>query len=54
VSAGSSGLVYNTPEILKIAATYYKNMFRWEDRCAVSLDDNFWTLDEMVSPGLLS
>jgi hypothetical protein len=30
-----NGLVYDTPEILKIAANYYKEFFKKEDREAV-------------------
>jgi hypothetical protein len=42
-------LVHDITEILKPAANYYKDLFRWEDRGGVSLDENFWTRDEMVS-----
>jgi hypothetical protein len=46
---GPNGLVHDTSKILKMAANYYKNLFRWEDRGAVTLDNNFWTPEEMVS-----
>jgi hypothetical protein len=43
-------MVTETPDILRVAGDYYKNLFRWESRGAVSLDDQFWESSEMVSP----
>jgi hypothetical protein len=45
---GSNGLVYDTPEILMIVASYYKELFKKEDRGVVFLDDNFWDLEERI------
>jgi hypothetical protein len=41
---GPNGLVNDTSEILKVAASYYKNLFKKEERGVVSLDANFWPL----------
>jgi hypothetical protein len=47
---GPNGLVSETTEILKVAADYYKELFRWEDRCTISLEGQFWEAKDMVSP----
>jgi hypothetical protein len=43
-------MVTETPEILKVATNYYKELFSWENRGDVSLDSQFWDNSEMVSP----
>jgi hypothetical protein len=47
---GLNGMVTETPEILKVATNYYKELFSWENRGDVSLDSQFWDSSEMVSP----
>jgi hypothetical protein len=47
---GPNGMVTETPDILRVAADYYKNLFRWESKGAISLDDQFCESSEMVSP----
>jgi hypothetical protein len=39
---GPDGLVHETSEILKVAANFYKDLFRKESRGSFSLDNNFW------------
>jgi hypothetical protein len=46
---GAEGLMYDTHEILKIAADYYKDMFRWESRGSFSLESDFWGSKELVT-----
>jgi hypothetical protein len=38
---GPNGLVYDTPNIIKIAVNYYKDLFSWESRGVISLDEHF-------------
>jgi hypothetical protein len=33
-----------------VAADYYKELFRWEDRDTISLEGQFWEAQDMVSP----
>jgi hypothetical protein len=47
---GPDGPVHDTPAILKVAAEYYKDLFRWEGRGSSSLGNNFWAPEELVSP----
>jgi hypothetical protein len=47
---GPNGVVTDTSDILRVAADYYKNMFRWESRGTISLETQFWESSEMVSP----
>jgi hypothetical protein len=46
---GSDGLVHDTHSILKVAASYYRELFRKEDRDGVSLSPNFWEADRVTS-----
>jgi hypothetical protein len=46
---GSEGLVYDTHEILGVAAGFYKNLFKWESSGSVSLEADFWGPGELVA-----
>jgi hypothetical protein len=46
---GENGLVQDTPGILKIAADFYKNLFKKEDRENVSLEEFFWDTEDLVT-----
>jgi hypothetical protein len=46
---GPHGIVTKTSGILKVVATYYKDLFSWENRGAVTLDNQFWDNHEMVT-----
>jgi hypothetical protein len=45
---GRDGLVHETDEILRIAADYYKDLFRKEDRGHFSLVENFWEQEDKL------
>jgi hypothetical protein len=40
--AGPHGLVHDNASILKIAAEFYKELFKKESRGDVSLNEDFW------------
>jgi hypothetical protein len=42
--------VHDTLAILKIAASYYRNLFSWERRGTTCIDDEFWAPEEKVTP----
>lgn len=46
---GPQGLVEDEQGMMDIAVDYYKNLFRFEDRGPLSLDDNFWEETDKVT-----
>jgi hypothetical protein len=38
---GPNGMVSESADILRVAASYYKNLFGWESRGVVTLDNHF-------------
>jgi hypothetical protein len=38
---GPNGMVFENSDILKVAANYYKDLFRWESRGVLALADLF-------------
>jgi hypothetical protein len=47
--AGPHGLVHDNASILKIAAEFYKELFKKESRGDVSLNEDFWEKSDMVN-----
>jgi hypothetical protein len=47
---GPDGVVHDTHSILKVAANFYKNLFRNEGVGDFRLESNFWCLDDLVTP----
>jgi hypothetical protein len=43
-------MVYETVDILRVAAKYYKELFGWESRGTFSLNNQFWEPRNRVSP----
>jgi hypothetical protein len=43
-------MVYETVDILRVAAKYYKELFGWENRGTFSLNNQFWEPRNRVSP----
>ena len=46
---GPSGPVSDTKGMLNIAVNFYKNLFGREDRPNISLDDNFWGEQDLLT-----
>jgi hypothetical protein len=46
---GPNGIEQDTYKILSIAVDFYKNLFRKEDRGNLSLVDDFWDGDDVIS-----
>jgi hypothetical protein len=46
---GPDGHVHDTHVILKVAASYYKNLFSWESRGTSCIDEGFWAPEEKVT-----
>jgi hypothetical protein len=51
---GVDGMVHDNSEILKIAASFYKNLFKREERGNFSLGAKFWGEEDRVSAGDLA
>jgi hypothetical protein len=47
--AGPCGLVHDNASILKIAAEFYRELFKKEGRGEVFLNEDFWERGDMVS-----
>jgi hypothetical protein len=47
---GPNGIVFETSDILQVVASYYKELFGWESRGAVTLNSQFWDARDRVSP----
>jgi hypothetical protein len=35
-------MVHDTEDILKVVVSFYKELFKYEDKGSFCLDDNFW------------
>lgn len=46
---GPDGNVEENEEMINLAVRFYKNLFGYEPRKGVRLDDSFWKEDEKVS-----
>nr|XP_020170762.1 uncharacterized protein LOC109756314 [Aegilops tauschii subsp. strangulata] len=44
-----NGVVTSTKEMLEVATSFYKDLFPFEPKPDIHLDDDFWSIDEMVS-----
>jgi hypothetical protein len=46
---GPKGIVETTKEILKVASNYYKDLFKYEARPDINIDEHFFSQEEKVS-----
>jgi hypothetical protein len=46
---GPERVVHNTEDIRKIATNYYKNLFKFEDRPDIRINDDFFEEEDKVS-----
>jgi hypothetical protein len=46
---GPSGPITEVKDMLTVATDYYKDLFSWEARPDITLDQDFFTLDEKVT-----
>jgi hypothetical protein len=47
---GAVDIVHETSDILKVAMSFYKDMFKKESRSFVSLENGFWDSEDLVPP----
>ena len=46
---GPNGPVYSTKDMLDVATDFYKNLFGYEPRPNIHLDDQFWSEEELMT-----
>ena len=46
---GPDGPVYSTKDMMEVATNFYKNLFGFEPKPNIHLDDQFWSDEEMVT-----
>ena len=46
---GTDGSVYSTRVIIEVATNFYKNLFGYETKPNIHLDDQFWSEEELVT-----
>ena len=46
---GPDGPVYSTKDMLEVATNFYKNLFGYETKPNIHIDDQFWSEEELVT-----
>jgi hypothetical protein len=46
---GPEGMVHDTPNMLKVAANFYRELFKYESRGSFSIENDFWNRRDILT-----